>query len=663
MKNFKRKDYIYLRYLEDDEDAYRKKGDIVRYKKDWLIEELKGRNFNTCFNSDSLIWEKNPDAEENEIAFNKIYKSITVSDNWQGKIYLSEDDYLYLDDWLFSHMSSYDIDLVKGLKKELLPNRKNDNKMIMLKEGCPDVAAIITMYFKKGEIIDFSNPSVIALFYTPYWLKIFAKTEVIEGEEKEKLFQDDFSNAINVQVVEDFAFSLNITKEHHYFKMKDNIKVKTDKDVAKLLGMSYLNDININVVRNKQGFITHICTVTSDYNSSDREMEQIILKIADRISSDEAMEIHKKACLDYVERQNTEFAKFMEIHEREQKKLDDIYQTKKNNPEMFPGVNGDFVHIDKDSITEKKHTLKQIQEFYQNLKILDSDIVKHICFYGGTIPYILNNAPESRDFGDIDMFVPTEYMEKLRAEFSKQESFEMLCDSKLYAEACMLTTRIAKESTELSLKNQQVDTTDSVASSLFDSLMSFMTPNKYKRDYVDANGIVHNPLNVHKEEQLPYYRKVQDFGFKAKLFGINISVFPIYEYKNNLMAKSFNINEMYKFLLGVRVLDNTKLAEFIQQVNVYGSIFNILPLEYTLASKQSAVEGSYAFRYEKDKEDVKYILSNKDELGISDEKLQEILKNYPDYSISIAYEINGNQVTAMDGEAYKQLVLTNRQAS
>ena len=643
MEDFKREDYIYLRYLEDDKDTNKKKGDIVRYKKDWLIERLNGRRFNTCFNSDSLIWEKNPDADENEILFNKIYKSITVSDNWRGAVYLWKDDYLYLDDWLFSHMSSYDADLVKGLKKEILPNQKGDNKMVMLKEGCPKVDARITMCFEKGEIIDFSNPSVVALFYNPYFFKILAKTKVIVGEEKEKLFQDDFSNAINVEAVDDYG--LDIAKEHHYFQMKDNIKVKTYDEIIKLLGMDINIDVisNFNVISNEQGFITHICTVTSDYDSSDREMEQKILKIADRISSEESMKIHKKACLDYVERQNAEQAKIMEKYERQQKKLDDMYQTQKNNPEMFPGVNGDFVHIDKESITKKKYTLKQIQEFYQNLKNLDSEIVKHICFYGGTIPYILNNASASRDFGDIDMFVPTEYMENLRAEFT--------------------TTRIAKEPTELALKNQQVDTLDSVSSSLFDSFMNFMTQNEYKRDYVDANGIVHNPLSVHKEDQLPYYRKIQDFGFKAKLFGINISVFPIYEYKNNLMAKSFNINEMYRFLLGVKVLDNTKLAEFIQQVNVYGSIFNVLPLEYTLASKQSAVEGNYAFRYEKDKEDVKYILSHKDELGISDEKLQEILKNYPDYSISIAYEINGNQVTTMGGETYKQRVLTNRQMS
>lgn len=658
MKDFKREDYIYLRYFEDDNDAHRKKGDIVRYKKDWLLEDLKGRRFKTCFKTNSLIWEANPDADENELAFHKIYKSITVSDNYTGWVYLWVDDYLYLDDWLFSHISVNDADLIKSLKKEILPNRKGDNKMVMLKEGCPEISASINMCFEKGEIIDFLNPSVVALFYNPDWLKIFGKTEVIVGEEKEKLFQEDFSNAINVQAVDDYRISA-LTKEHHYFKIKDNIKVKTGDEVAKLLEMDYLNNIFIKVVRNKQGFITHISTV----DSSNREIEQMILKIADRISSDEALEIHKKACFDYEESHYAKLARMVEENERKQKELDDMYQTKKNNPEMFPGVNGDFVHIDEDSIIKKKHNLEQIKEFYQNLKTLDPEIVKHICFYGGTVPYILNNASESRDFGDIDMFVPTEYMEKLRVEFAKQESFEMICDSKPYAEACMLTTRIAKKSTELTLKNQQVNTLGSVTSSLFDSLNGLMIPREYKGDYIDANGIVHNPLSVHKEERLPYYRKVQDFGFKAKLFGIDISVFPIYEYKNNLMAKSFNINKMYKFLLGVKVLDNTKLAELIQQVNVYGSIFNVLPLEYTLASKQSAVEGSYAFRYEKDKEDVKYILSHKDELGISDEKLQEILKNYPDYSISIAYEISGDQVITMDGETYKQLILTNRQLS
>lgn len=663
MNDFKREDYIYLRYLEDDEDACKKKGDIVRYKKECIIEELKGRRFNTCFDYKSLIWEENPDAAEDEVAFNKVYNSITVADTWNGQVYLWKDDYLYLDDWLFSHLSPYDGELVRRLKMEVLPNNRGDNRMVRVIEGCPDVNARITMHFEKGEVIDFTNPSVVALFYNPYWLKIFTRTEVIVGEEKEQLFQDDFSNAINVSSVDDYCYSANETKEHHYFKIKDNIKVETDEELAELLGMDYLSALDFGIVRDSEGFITHICTVTSLDESSDREMEQIVLKVADRISLVEALEVHEKACLDYVKRQNEDEAMFIAEFERRQQELDDIYQTKKDDPEVFPGVNGDFVHVNReDTINKRRYTLKQIQEFYQNLKKLDPEVVKHICFYGGTIPYILNNASESRDFGDIDMFVPIEYMEKLRDEFDRQESFEMICDSKPYAESCMLTSRIDKEVSETALQVEQPDTLENSISALGETLMRLATAGD-SRDYVDEKGIVHNPFNAHKEEQLPYYRKIQDFGFKGKLFGISISVFPIYQYENDLMAKSFNIREMYKFLLGVRVVDNTKLAEFMKQVSVYGSIFNILPLEYTLASKQSAVEGGYAFRSEKDKEDVEYILAHKDELGISDERLKEILKNYPDYSISIAYEINGDQVTTMDGEDYKQLVLTNRNVS
>lgn len=666
MEEFKREDYIYLRYLEDDKEAYRKKGDILRFKKSWLIEDLKGRRFNTCFFSESLIWEENPDADENDVRFDKIYKSITVPSYFVGRVYLWPNDYLYLDDWLFSHMSSYEAELVKSLENEIL-NPEGDNKLVMLKEGCPHVDAEIRMCFEEGEQIDFSNPSVMALFYDPYWLKIFAQTEVIVGEEKEQLFQDDFSNAINVQSFKDYESNLDFIVEHHYFKIKDDIKIKTIDELNELLEVYFSSD-TLGIVIDENGFITYVCIRTSLKENSDRGKEQILLKIADRISKNEALEIHKKACLDYVERERAESDRFLkeyrEKRQREQKELDDIYQTKKNNPEIFPGVNGDFIHFDrKETSSNKRHTLKQIQEFYQNLKTLDPEIVKHMCFYGGTIPYILNNASESRDFGDIDIFVPTEYMEQLREEFDKQASFEMLCDSKPHVEAGMLTTKIAKKSTELSLANQQTDLLSNNYKSLVESFINFMTPRKNKRNYVDENGIVHSPLNVHNEDQLPYYRKLQDFGFKAKLFGVNISVFPIYQYGDDLMAKSFNISKKHSFLLGVKVLDNTKLSEFIRQVDIFGSPCNVLPLEYTLASKQSAVEGNYAYRYEKDKEDVEYILSHKDELGISEEKLQEILKNYPNYSISIAYEVFWDQVRAIDGETYKQLVLTNRQVS
>ncbi len=132
-------------------------------------------------------------------------------------------------------------------------------------------------------------------------------------------------------------------------------------------------------------------------------------------------------------------------------KLQELYESKKNNPSYFPGTNGYFVHNDNESskLEKEGYTLLQIKEFYQKLKTLNPDIVKEMCFYGGTVPYILNNASESRDFGDIDIFVPVPQMKKLREELAQQDSFKMICDSKPLAQFCHLTSRIQKESIEL----------------------------------------------------------------------------------------------------------------------------------------------------------------------------------------------------------------------
>ena len=47
MEQFKREDYVYLKLIEDYEDkegVKYKKGEILRYRKDWLIENIAGRH-------------------------------------------------------------------------------------------------------------------------------------------------------------------------------------------------------------------------------------------------------------------------------------------------------------------------------------------------------------------------------------------------------------------------------------------------------------------------------------------------------------------------------------------------------------------------------------------------------------------------------------------
>lgn len=670
MEPFKREDYIYLRFIvNDNEDDYNKdnddfiryykeykKGDIVRYKKEWLLKKMIGRRFQTCFNIDSVIWEKNPDADENDLLFDKVYKSVTVDKDTKGTIYLWLDDYFYLDEWLFDHIDEDGFDLINFLDKDILSDKNKSNKLIKLNKGCPEIDAKMYMYFNKGEKIDFKIPDVAAIFYNLDWLKMFAHTEIITGEEKEKIFEDDFSNAIYAPIISDYCSFCDST-EIHYFKLKNDIKVKLLKEIAPLVGEEILSDLDYGIIKDNSGYVTYIYTfLRGSYDNSWREREQLLLKIADRIPAEDAIKIHENARIEYKKMKEEENKAFLKKYEEREKKLEDDYQKVKNDPELFPGVNGNFMHKNTKLNGKQKYSLKQIKEFYQNLKTINPELLEHTYFYGGSIPYVLTDSSSSRDFGDIDIFVSIDYIDKFRDEVVKQESFEMICDSKPYAESCMLTSRINKNTEEIVLSKNN--------NQLFrDRLINILTPREYKKNYIDKNGFVHNPLTEDREDELPYYREIQDFGFKAKLFGVDISVFPIYEYKNNIMAKSFNINNEHQFLLGVKILNNTRIKEFIKKVKANGVSFNILPLEYTIVSKQSALDEKYQSRYEKDKQDVEYILSHKDELGISDDKIKEILANYPDYSISIAYEVCGDITITMNGEEYKKLVLTNRNIS
>lgn len=666
MKQFKREDYVYLKLIEDyeDKDGIKyKKGEILRYRKDWLIENITGRQFGNVFDYDNeLIYEKNDDCDENDILYHKIYKSITVSKDRKYKLYLWPGDYFYFNDWLFEHIDNNGIFTITNAQKNIIPDKTNSNKLIELTEGYPYNELDACIYFKKGEKLDFSNKAVIALFYNMEWMKLFTKTEVITGKEKQELFDEDFSNAIYAQDTitayiwkDDPNYDLH---EYHYFKMKDDILVKTKEELKNKVGIEI--PYGVDFICDDKGIIKYVFTETSLSKTSYRDNEQLILTFANRLPIDEAYECHKKLINNYLKQQEEEHIKWEKEMKEKNIKLQKLYESEKNNPSYFPGVNGYFVHNDNESknIEKERYTLDQIKEFYQNLKTLDPSVVKEMCFYGGTIPYILNNASESREFGDIDIFVPVPNMERLRKELEKQDSFEMICDSKPLAQFCHLTSRIEKKSTELVDKNEQINE--------FLGLMFNVMATPQDEDVINVNqdGNVYDQAEEFFSRNKSYYNKTQDFGFKAKLFGINISVFPIYQYEDNIMAKSFNINEMYSFLLGVRVLNNTNIDEFVRNVELYDSLFKVLPLEYTLVSKKSAVDKVYSSRLEKDKEDVEYILSHKEELGIDDKKIQEILNNYPDYSISIAYRVNDNGTTStMGGETYKELVLTNRHIS
>ena len=57
--------------------------------------------------------------------------------------------------------------------------------------------------------------------------------------------------------------------------------------------------------------------------------------------------------------------------------------------------------------------LKQIREVMKKIAGYE-DVGKHICFFGGSMPYILSNKESNRDHSDIDILVEEEYMPVIR---------------------------------------------------------------------------------------------------------------------------------------------------------------------------------------------------------------------------------------------------------
>jgi len=675
-KDFKREDYVYLRIANDFEikdrngwsskDIKYDKGTILRFKKQWLIKAIASRQLGYAFSQygiDGLKYDDNPDCDEDDILYDKLYSSITVAKDRSCRLVLWPREIFYINDWLQGHLNSRSFrDLLAFSEKAL-----NDGDVASNLIELGDRTVEVYINFKEGEVLDFTNPAVMMLFYDMDWLKILANSELIIGEEKEQLFNGDFSNAIWAQDESKSKIygvdSMHDLDEFHYFILNDDIKIKDEKSEKVLIDGKEVNlpwAVGLYYDMDENGYlrVAHIRTWGDD--NSNRDIEQYLLKFARRATREEAREYHDKRIAAYLKKSAEKDEQIHKEWIEEARILSEAYNHNKHNPNYFPGANGDFVHVLDDKakeVKQPKYSLQQIKEFYQNLNRLNSDIVKEMCFYGGTIPYILTNAEESREFGDIDVFIPVSMMERLREELSRQESFEMIYDSRPLAKSVHLTSRVQKESTGLNSKNDEIK--DGLEFFKFvDSIMN----SDEDTVHLDDDGRPIDPFESYFSARRDYYNVVQDFGFKANLFGVNISVFPMYQYGDDIMAKSFNVNELYEFLLSVRVQNNTQIGDFVRNVQVYDSIIKIVPLEYTLVSKRSAVDENYEHRLPKDVADIEYITRHKEELGITDESVEQISANYPDYSVSIAYKVDGTKTKTktMDGESYKEYVLINK---
>lgn len=381
------------------------------------------------------------------------------------------------------------------------------------------------------------------------------------------------------------------------------------------------------------------------YTRFDERINERFLKICRKATLDEAKEL----AIYVKEMEEGYYKKIKDKQRKEEEAKQKIYEANKSNAEYFPGSCGNYKQVlmeeGKKVIPEKEYTLAQIKAFYSTLlgfKGLSDDVRNNIIFYGGTIPYILCDEHENtRKFGDVDIFLPVSMMQKFRDEL--QNELDYIYDSTKLTRKVRLTAKGFQIKMPIELWYEECE-----------SYLEFEKRRKLAEMEANKNAVY------------------QDYGFKAKLFGINISVFPLYDWKFEdgsigVCAKSFRISKEegdWNFLLNTIVSKGITIDEFCNEVRILGYNVKVAKIEYTMASKRNAIRFGYVLRKETDETDLKYIESHSSELDIKESQVKMFMENIPDYGISYVYRITrAGDAVEMSPEAYKNIVTRNDKPS
>lgn len=379
-------------------------------------------------------------------------------------------------------------------------------------------------------------------------------------------------------------------------------------------------------------------------NFDDRDNKSL-LKICRRATSEESAELSL-----YVKKMQDEYHKRVEDERRKKEETKaKIYEANKNNPEYFPGVRGNYKQVlleeGRKVIPEKEYSLAQIKNFYHTLLSfagLSNEVKSSIIFYGGTIPYILcNESGNTRKFGDVDIFMPVSMMQRFRYEL--RQELDYIYDS------IELTRRIGLTAKGFRIKSP---------------LLWWDEESESYEQFERRRGLA----EIEAGKNAIY----QDYGFNAILFGINISVFPLYDWtfedgNIGVCAKSFRLSKEkgdWNFLLNTIVSKGITIDDFYNEVCILGYNAKATKTEYTIASKRNAVKFGYVLRKETDEADLRYIETHSSELGIDESQVEFFMKNIPDYGVSHVYRITrSGDANEMSSEAYKHVVTRNDKPS
>ncbi len=460
-------------------------------------------------------------------------------------------------------------------------------------------------------------------------------------EEKNEMYEDEFSNARVLDVYDDGSYTICF----YYVPIKD---LKLEEYIMKIDWWE--KSLAKSKIFENMGMEFENYEIDDDGNFIYKRFHKgtdKILKYCRKTTLEETETFNKSL----AHQQQMKREKYLEEQRiKEQERLE-RYNKHKNDANYYPGSCGNYnqVLVDTKGIpeTSKLYDLYTIRQFYNELicsRKIDQQLLEQIMVYGGTVPYILFNTKEdTRKFGDVDIFVPVENMEKFRDTLFDKRYFAMKFDS-------MDLTRKAG----LTIKGQHIN------------VPLFMGDADDMESYNAYQGMLSEYM-----EEAQSHLVYQDYGFKGTLFGIPISVFPIYQWnkdnKLDICAKSFRVGREEgdaKYLLNTIVTHNTPITSFSKLVEMYGGKIGIANLEYTIASKESAIQHGYLLRQESDLKDLEFIRRNKGLFHIDDDLVQHYEENIPDYGIAKVYRITRSyKVSELTPEEYRNVVTRNDKPS
>lgn len=157
------------------------------------------------------------------------------------------------------------------------------------------------------------------------------------------------------------------------------------------------------------------------------------------------------------------------------------------------------------------------------------------------------------------------------------------------------------------------------------------------REYLENTGeltIQYDGKKVTEDYNIVSADGIQDFGFKGILYGIKLSVHPI-DVTNNgeIITKWIKTKDEYIDLIAnCTMLKDSSLEEIISQINFNNKVFNIIKPEIIIGWKMRRMEGH-------DEQDIKFVLKNKEILGVDEKTIDFFRTKMLDYDVSTAYKI------------------------